>query len=155
MKLPLGLTLGLALVLSAPAALAEDQSITLSTDARIGLVPLSDQTLTESETITVQPRDLGSPDGALSEPLPRHCLLSVDVDLTPDGVVLNPGKMICITEDRRILEGVPEAGIEALGECQSSGDATCDRYRIEAGQTGRLELRSETLLSPQPRNELN
>lgn len=133
----------------------ENVAIVLSPEARISLVPLVDQTLTESGTVTVQPQDDGSPAGALSEALPRHCLMSVRVSLGGDEADLEAGKMVCVTEDRRILELMPEAEIEGLGQCMPSDGMTCGRFVIRAEQPGTLALQAVGHLVPQPRNELN
>lgn len=164
MRAPLGKSFGwsVAVLMSvvAGSAMAEtdasgEAAITLSPQARISLVPLMDQTLTESGTVTVQPQDDGSPDGALSEALPRHCLMSVRVTLGADQAGLEAGKMVCVTEDRRILELTPAASIEGLGECQSSGGVACGRYVISTEQSGTLSLQMAGRLMPQPRNEQN
>lgn len=152
-----GWPVALLLVVFAGTAVAEpvenaDETISLSTDARINLVPLANETLTESGTVTVQPRDNGSPEGALSEALPRHCLMSVQVTLEAGQVKLQAGKMVCVTQDRRILELTPNATVQGLGECQPSGDNACARYVIATDQSGTLELEAEGRLTPQPRN---
>jgi hypothetical protein len=156
----LGWPIGVLMVVFAGLAAAEpvdtgDDAITISTGARISLVPLTDETLTESGTITVQPRDNGSPDGALSEALPRHCLMSVQVTLGTGQAALQAGKMVCVTDDRRILELIPRARVQDLGECQQSGGSACARYVIDTAQTGTLVLESEGRLAPQPRNMEN
>lgn len=156
----LGLSVAVLVAVLAGSAVAEtdgsgDGTISLSADANILLVPLMDQTLTESGTVTVHPEDDGSPDGALSEALPRHCLMSVRVTLGGEQAVLEAGKMVCVTEDRRILELMPEATIEGLGECQPSGGADCGRYVITGDQPGTLSLERTGRLVPQPRNEQN
>lgn len=153
-------SVGMLMLVLAGAAVAETEgsgeaAIALSETAKIRLVPLVDQTLTESGTVTVQPEDDGSPDGALSEALPRHCLMSVRVSLGGDEAQLEAGKMVCVTEDRRILELMPEATIEGLGECQASGGADCGRFVISAQQPGTLSLQTAGRLVPQPRNEQN
>lgn len=158
-KLP-GWSVGVLLSLLASAATAETPevdaaAITLSTEAQISLIPLVDETLAESGTVTVQPRDDGSPEGALSEALPPHCLMSVYVSLGGEQAEFEAGKMVCVTEDRRILELLPDADIEALGECESADGAACGRFVIRADEPGRLSLRSEGQLMPQPRNVEN
>ncbi len=164
MRAPYGKSLGwsVAVLISvlAGSAMAEtggsgDDTISLSMDANIRLVPLMDQTLTESGTVTVQPEDDGSPDEALSEALPRHCLMSVRVSLGGEQAELAAGKMVCVTEDRRILELMPVATIQGLGECQPSGGADCGRYVISADQPGTLSFERAGRLVPQPRNEQN
>lgn len=155
MRAPLGLTLSFVLGVLVQPALAEDPTINISTEARFELVALAEQTLTESETVTVQPRDAGSPEGALSEEWPKHCLLSVNVTLAKGEAGLTPGKLICITGDHRILEAMLDATISNFGECQAVEGNDCARYRIEAGETGQLVLESPAQLTLQPRNELN
>lgn len=155
-----GWSVGVMLSVLASSALAEtdgavDEAITLTPEVKISLVPLVGETLTESGTVTVQPQDEGSPDGALSEALPRHCLMSVRVTLGGDEADLEAGKMICVTEDRRILELIPDAEIQGLGECESADGAACGRFVVSAGQPGSLLLLSEGRLVPQPRNETN
>jgi len=132
-----------------------DQAITISTDARLSLLPLTDVTLTESGTITVQPRAENSPAGALSEALPRHCLMSVQVTLEADQAELMAGKMVCVTEDRRILEFTPRPETLELGQCQASQGSACSRYVIAVDQPGTLVLETEGRLTPQPRNMEN
>lgn len=164
MRTPFGKSLGWSVAVwmsvLAGSAMAEsnggeDAAIVLSPEAKISLVPLMDQTLTESTTVTVQPQDNGSPEGALSEAMPRHCLMSVRVTLGAEQADLEAGKMVCVTEDRRILELTPAAAIQGLGECQPSGGAACGRYVISTGQSGTLALQSAGRLVPQPRNEQN
>jgi hypothetical protein len=151
---------GLLMVVFAGMSAAEsvengDDSITISTDARISLIPLTDETLTETGTVTVQPQDDGSPDGALSEALPRHCLMSVQITLGAEQAELQAGKMVCVTDDRRILELTPSAEVRGLGECQASGSTACARYVIATAKAGTLVLQSEGRLTPQPRNMEN
>lgn len=153
MKSPLGLSLTCVLAALATPVLAEEAAIRIDTDANLSIAALTEQTLTETTTVTVQPRDAGSPDGALSEAWPPHCLLSVTVTLAEGRAELTPGKMICITEDRRILESRLDASIEDFGACQAVEGNDCARYRIDSGETGRLILRSPAALTPQPRNE--
>lgn len=164
MRAPFGKSLGwsVAVLMSVLAGSAmaesgqsESAAIVLSPEARISLVPLMDQTLTESGTVTVQPQDNDSPEGALSEAMPRHCLMSVRVTLGSEQASLEAGKMVCVTEDRRILELTPAATIEDLGECQPSGGVACGRYVISAEQSGTLVLQAAGRLVPQPRNEAN
>lgn len=155
MRASLGLTLSFVLGTLVQPALAEDPAIDISTNAKFELVALTDQTLTESATLTVQPRDAGSPEDALSEDWPSHCLLSVNVTLTEGGAALNPGKLICITEDHRILEAMLDAAIEEFGACVAVEGNDCARYRVESGETGRLVLNAPAKLTLQPRNELN
>lgn len=144
-----GLILSLFISCVSFSALAEQPVLTVQPEAELVLLPLADQTLTESTTVTVQPRDAGSPAGALSEPLPSHCLLSVHVALGGGQAELSPGKMICITDDHRILEAQVQADINELGECQGSG---CGRYRLSAGQNGQLRLTAPVEFQLQPRN---
>ncbi|WP_028671477.1 hypothetical protein [Saccharospirillum impatiens] len=164
MKTPFGISLGCSVAvlmsLMAGSAIAEmDESasatISLSEAATLQLVPLMDQTLTESGTVTVQPGDAGSPQGALSEALPGHCLMSVQVTLGGEQIGLEAGKMVCVTDDRRILELIPEATIAGLGECQPSGGAACGRFVISVDQPGTLSMQSAGRLAPQPRNDQN
>lgn len=164
MRVPYGKSLvwsvALLFAVLAGSAMAEtdgsgDEAISLSAQAKIRLVPLMDQTLAESATVTVQPEDDGSPDGALSEALPRHCLMSVRVTLGGEQAELEAGKMVCVTEDRRILELMPEATIQGLGVCQSAGGSACGRYVISVEQPGTLSLERAARLVPQPRNEQN
>lgn len=152
MNVHLGLALSIILSAATAPAVAENHTITISPEARIGLQPLLDQTLTGADTLTVKPLDMGSPEGALSQPLPDHCLMSVTVELGGGDPVLRPGKMVCISENHVPLEGQVDAQIEALGTCQ---DEACSRYIINSETKGRLNLGSELTLSPQPRNEQN
>lgn len=152
MNLHLGLAFSIVLTAATAPVIAENHSITISPEARIGLQPLLDQTLTGTDTLTVKPLDMGSPEGALNQPLPEHCLMSVTVELNGSDPVLRPGKIVCINEDHVPLEGQADAQIEALGTCQ---DEACNRYIIRSETKGRLNLNSELTLSPQPRNEQN
>lgn len=155
MNVHLGLALALVLSTVAAPAIAEKHTITIAPRASIGLVPLNDRTLTETATITVKPYDLGSPEGAFSSPLPEHCLMSVTVELDGEKVVLQPGKVICISDQRVPLEAIPDGEIEALGSCREDGSQGCARYVLRAEELGRLKLRSTAVLEPQPRNEQN
>jgi len=154
MKTRLGLILSLLFCAIATPALAEEVVLTVQPQARLQLSPLVDQTLTETTTVTVHPQDAGSPESALSEPLPDYCLLSVEVALGQSEPVLTPGKIICITEDHRILEAQPQAEIVNLGECQSDTGG-CGRYRLSADQVGELQLSAPMEFSLQPRNMNN
>lgn len=153
MKAPLGLSLSVILATLAAPAVAEEAAIHIATNANLEVTALTEQTLTETTTVTVQPRDAGSPEGALSEAWPTHCLLSVTVSLTGGEAELSPGKLICITEDRRILESQLEATIEGFGRCQDVDGNACGRFRIDSGDTGRLILQSPATLTLQPRND--
>ncbi|MFG1498218.1 hypothetical protein ABMA57_16410 [Saccharospirillum sp. HFRX-1] len=154
MKTRLGLILSLLCCAITTPVLAAEVVLTVQPQARLQLSPLVDQTLTETTTVTVHPEDAGSPEGALSEPLPDYCLLSVEVDLGQSGAVLTPGKMICITEDHRILEAQPQAEIVDLGECQNE-NGSCGRYRLSTEQVGELRLSAPMEFSLQPRNMNN
>ncbi|GGX38352.1 hypothetical protein [Saccharospirillum salsuginis] len=153
MKAPLGLSLSVILATLAAPAMAEEAAIQVATNAQLEIAALTEQTLSETTTVTVQPRDAGSPEGALSESWPTHCLLSVTVSLAEGEAELAPGKLVCITEDRRILESQLDAVVEGFGRCQASDGNACARYRIESGDTGRLILQSPATLTPQPRND--
>jgi len=153
MKAPLGLSLSVILATLAVSAVAEEAAIQIATNAELNITALTEQTLTESTTVTVQPRDAGSPEGALSEPWPTHCLLSVTVSLSEGEAELSPGKLICITEDRRILESQLDVVIEGFGRCQAVDGNPCARYRIDSGDTGQLILQSPATLTLQPRND--
>lgn len=153
MKAPLGLSLSFVLAALATPVLAESAAIQIAPEANLEIHALTSQTLTETATVTVQPQDAGSPEGALSEAWPANCLLSVTVTLASGQADLSPGKLICITKDRRILESQLDAGIESFGECQSIEGNACARYRIQQGDTGRLLLDAPAQLTPQPRNE--
>ena len=153
MKAPLGLSLSVILATLAAPAVAEEASIQIDTNAQLEITALIEQTLTETTTVTVQPRDAGSPEGALSEAWPTHCLLSVTVSLADGRAELSPGKLICITEDRRILESQLNAVIDGFGDCRAADGNACARYRIDSGETGRLILQSPATLTPQPRND--
>lgn len=154
MNTRLGLILSLLCCAIASPVLAEEVVLTVQPQARLQLSPLADQTLTETTTVTVHPQDSGSPEGALSEPLPDYCLLSVQVELDQAEAVLTPGKMICITEDHRILEAQPQAEIVNLGECRSETGA-CGRYRLSTDQVGELRLSAPMEFRLQPRNMSN
>ena len=151
MNTRLGLILSLLFCAITTPVLAEEVVLTVQPQARVQLTPLADQTLTETTTVTVHPQDAGSPEGAMSEPLPDYCLLSVQVNLDQAEAVLTPGKMICITDDHRILEAQPQAEIVSLGECQSETGA-CGRYRLSTEQVGELQLSAPMEFSLQPRN---
>lgn len=150
MKTRLGMLL-LSCCFTVPA-LAEDVVMSVQPTAQLRLVPLADQTLTESTTVSVQPQDAGSPAGAMSEPLPEYCLLSVQVTLGSGQAELAPGKMVCITEDRRVLEAQPKANITGLGECQGTA---CGRYRLSTERSGTLSLTEPLIFTLQPRNMSN
>jgi hypothetical protein len=146
---------GLLLLLVPASLLAEDAAITVTPEARISLFPLTGQTLTDSATVTVQPRDAGSPGGAFSEALPKHCLMSVTVTLGADEADLRAGKMICITEDRRVFELTPTATISDLGLCQAAGGAACGRYVVGPEQPGLMVLTVTEKMTLQARSDQN
>lgn len=151
MNTRLGLILCLSFCAIATPVLAEEVVLTVQPQARLQLTPLADQTLTETTTVTVHPQDAGSPEGAFSEPLPEYCLLSVQVSLGQAEPVLSPGKMICITDDHRILEAQPQADVLGLGECQNATGA-CGRYRLTTEQVGQLQLTAPLEFRLQPRS---
>jgi hypothetical protein len=132
---------GLLLLLVPASLLAEDAAITVTPEARISLFPLTGQTLTDSATVTVQPRDAGSPGGALT--------------LGADEADLRAGKMICITEDRRVFELTPTATISDLGLCQAAGGAACGRYVVGPEQPGLMVLTVTEKMTLQARSDQN
>lgn len=154
MKTRLGLMLSLLSCFSLAPVWAEEVVLTVQPQARLQLLPLADQTLTETGTVTVHPQDAGSPEGALSEPLPEYCLLSIQVGLGGAQAQLAPGKMICITEDHRILEAMPQAEVVGLGECLGNS-GQCSRYRLTTERLGQLRLQAPLEFTLQPRNLSN
>ncbi|PTY36121.1 hypothetical protein BGP77_02040 [Saccharospirillum sp. MSK14-1] len=154
MKTRLGLILSVLFFAVSAPVLAEDVVLTVQPEAQLQLLPLADLTLTETTTVTVHPQDAGSPEGSMSEPLPEYCLLSVQISLDQADAVLTPGKMICITDDHRILEAQPEGEIVNLGECQGES-GTCGRYRLTTQRMGQLQLQTPMEFRLQPRNMSN
>ena len=82
----------------------------------------------------------------LSEALPEFCLLNVTGQITYGLMDLTPGKLMCITADKRIMEG------KVKGEL--AGDAQCDNCQsieLKAGQSFRLNLSEDVILKLQAR----
>jgi hypothetical protein len=136
---------GLALGVLAAPVLGQESILTVPENSVLTLQPLLAQRISEPTEVTVQPR-------AASDEMnwPDHCLLSLT--LTPGAAMaIEPGKMVCITEQRQIIEAVPEGDFE-LGDCVADGDQPCATVELDPENPGTVTLTAPLQLTLQPRN---
>lgn len=142
-----GLAVKLALVFSVLSAqvLSQETVLTVPAGSELTLKPLMDQRITETTEVSLQPQ-LASEDLTW----PENCLLSLTI--TPGAEAgFEPGKMVCITAERQIIEAVP-VGEVVLGQCASGEGTDCASIELSTEQSGTLRLDEALQMTLQPRN---
>lgn len=77
----------------------------------------------------------------MSENMPDYCLLNAGGQILENKIILTPGNIVCVTDDKRILEGVVEGTIENLPGCDN-----CDELMLMAGDRFPLSLSGDVSL---------
>ena len=135
---------GLALL--SMGSFAEKKPITISSGTQFEVSVIVDTEVKPGEMteIVLDPKAVDS--GQLSEPLPSYCLLNASSDIQNNHLTLDAGKMVCVTDDKRILEAQLSGSIETDRECDS-----CSALTLSAGDTFALKIDKDAVLELQLR----
>ena len=142
-RLCLGVT---GLVLVSVGAFAEKKPITISSGTQFEVSVIVDTEVKPGEKteVVLDPKTVDT--GQLSEPLPSYCLLNATSGIKDKHLSLEAGKMVCVTDDKRILETQLLGTIETDQECDN-----CDALTLPAGDTFALKIENSAVLELQLR----
>lgn len=133
-------------LLVATLSQAEDRpTILISQQAQLQAELIIDSEIgTESVQLVMNPVALS--ENGLSESLPQFCLLNVQGRIEAGEVKLQPGKLVCVADDKRILETVIKGELTGAPGCNA-----CRSLAIKSGTSFGLILSEDVELTLQKR----
>jgi len=81
-----------------------------------------------------------------SDMLPEYCLLNASAIFDSGQFYLEPGTLVCVSDDKRILEGIVQGSFEGVETCEG-----CSQVKLLAGSQFILSLDTDLQLSLQIR----
>ncbi|WP_428239758.1 hypothetical protein [Gynuella sp.] len=134
------------LMLLSMGAVAEKKPITIAsgTQFEVSVVVDTEVNPDQQTEVVLDPKAVDS--GKLSEPLPSYCLLNTTSIVNDKHLALQAGKMVCVTDDKRILEAQLSGTVDTGLNCDS-----CTDLKLSAGETFTLQIDSEATLNLQVR----
>ncbi len=124
------------------------KGISVSSDAKLFAESILPLKISSGESKVILLKPVAESDTGMSESLPNYCILNATADIKSEGLTVNIGNVVCISEDKRILEGVFDGQAKLLSSKCSTG---CRSLDIEQGERFELTLNSGLELTLQKR----
>lgn len=126
--------MSLALILTTSFTFAEKKPIQISPQATLSVQIILDTSVSDGDIqMVLKPK--AEPSQYLSEPLPEYCLLNAVASAEGKKIEIIPGALVCVTEDKRILDGQVVGHVTGLPICND-----CKQFRLIAGEEYDLVL---------------
>ena len=126
-------------------ASAEKKSMMIGKDTQLLASVIVDTILSQqSPQVVLNPSVINL--AVNSEMLPEYCLLNATGVFDAGDFELKPGTLVCVAEDKRILEAVVKGRFEGLASCED-----CTQFKLMSGTQLKLSLENDVLLQLQIR----
>jgi len=134
-----------ALLLINSQASAEKKPMMISQDTVLQVLVIADTKISvESPQVVLNPSVIQLADN--SDMLPDYCLLNARGSFDSGQFHLKPGTLVCVTDDKRILEGSVQGSFDGLKSCNN-----CTEVNLMSGLQFTLSLENDLELGLQIR----